>query len=47
MLCLPDTGIESMSVKHLLHWQAGSLPLAPLGKPSDIYVFIYNLHIFV
>ena len=21
----------------LLHWQAGSLPLAPLGKPQSVY----------
>jgi len=25
----------------LLHWQAGSLPLAPLGKPISIYLSIY------
>ena len=29
---LPDPGIEPMSLC-LLHWQAGSLPLAPPGKP--------------
>ena len=23
---------------HLLHWQAGSLPLAPSGKPSEILI---------
>ena len=28
---LPDPGIEPR-VLHLLHWQAGSLPLAPPGK---------------
>ena len=31
---LPDPGIELMShVSCLLHWQAGSLPLVPPGKP--------------
>ena len=29
---LPNPGIESASLC-LLHWQAGSLPLAPPGKP--------------
>ena len=29
---LPDPGIESTSLC-LLHWQAGSLPLVPPGKP--------------
>ena len=31
---LPDSGIEPVSLKSFLHWQAGSLPLAPPGKPS-------------
>ena len=26
---------------HLLHWQAGSLPLAPPGKPRSLLVIIY------
>ena len=30
---LPDPGIESVSLS-LLHWQVGSLPLAPPGKPT-------------
>ena len=30
---LPDPGIEPRLL-HLLHWQAGSLPLVPPGKPS-------------
>ena len=30
---LPDPGIEPHPL-HLLHWQAGSLPLVPLGKPQ-------------
>ena len=30
---LPDPGIKLTSLR-LLHWQAGSLPLAPLGKPK-------------
>ena len=29
----PDLGIELSLLDHLLHWQAGSLPLAPSGKP--------------
>ena len=29
---LPHSGIESASVKSNLHWQVGSLPLAPPGK---------------
>ena len=29
---LPDPGIEPTSL-NLLHWQAGSLPLVPPGKP--------------
>ena len=31
---LPNPGIQSVS--SLLHWQEGSLPLAPPGKPSKI-----------
>ena len=29
---LPDPGIKPASLKHLLHWQADSLPQAPPGK---------------
>ena len=32
---LPDPGIE-LSLLSLLHWQAGSLPPAPPGKPSSV-----------
>ena len=32
---LPDPGIKSMSLTSL-HWQVGSLPLVPSGKPSFI-----------
>ena len=28
-------------VRRLLHWQAGSSPLAPPGKPTYIYVYIF------
>ena len=31
---LPDSGIKPELV-HLLHWQAGSLPLVPPGKPME------------
>ena len=30
---LPNPGIEPTSLPHLLHWEVGSLPLAPPGKP--------------
>ena len=30
---LPDPGTEPASIHACLHWQAGSLPLAPPGKP--------------
>ena len=30
---LPDTGTEPVSPMSNLYWQAGSLPLAPPGKP--------------
>ena len=38
---LPDPGIEP-GLRHLLHWQAGSLPLAPPRKP-----FIPDLQVLV
>ena len=34
---LPDPGLEPVSdLLHILHWQAGSLLLAPPGKPPKI-----------
>ena len=30
---LPNPEIKPVSLMSLLHWQADSLPLAPLGKP--------------
>ena len=30
---LPNPGIEPTSLPHLRHWEVGSLPLAPPGKP--------------
>ena len=33
---LPDQENENPSLLHLLHWQAGSLPLAPPGKPHEL-----------
>ena len=38
---LPNPGIKPMSL-HLLHWQVGSLPLAPPGKPEMFYYFLIN-----
>ena len=37
---------DQTSVSYLLHWQAGSLPLAPPGKPLYMYTHIssWNLH---
>ena len=32
---LPDPGIKPCLLMHLLHWQAGSLPLAPPGNPLN------------
>ena len=32
-----DSGIEPKSLFRLLHWQAGSLPLASLGKPTVLF----------
>ena len=34
---------SNLHLSHLLHWQAGSLPLAPPGKPllSNIYAFYF------
>ena len=32
---LPNLGIARLL--HLLDWQVGSLPLAPLGKPLEMY----------
>ena len=34
---LPDPGIKPTSLT--LHWQAGSLPAAPPGKPLAVYTF--------
>ena len=38
---LPDPGLEPTSL-HLLHWQAGSLPLAPSRKPT-----LYSYSLFI
>ena len=37
---LPDPGIEPRSRTSLLHWQAGSLPLAPPGKPVGYLAYL-------
>ena len=39
---LPDSMIKSASL-YLLHWQAGSLPLAPPGKSLSFYVVVQLL----
>ena len=52
---LPDPGIEPMSLMSNLHWQTGSLPLLPPGKPkirdkveiimnTNVVVTIYSAH---
>ena len=33
---LPEPGIEPMSLMSNLHWQTGSLPLLPPGKPKKV-----------
>ena len=38
---LPNPGIDLTSLS-LLHWQVGSLPLAPPGKPICRVIIIYN-----
>ena len=35
---LPNPGVECTSLLGLLHWQAGSFPLAPPGKPSTPFI---------
>ena len=37
---LPDLGIECLIC--LLHWQSGSLPLAPPGKPSIHIIYMFS-----
>ena len=39
---LPDPGIEPTSLTSNLHWQAGSLPLVPPGKPRCATVLRYG-----
>ena len=31
---------------HLLHWQMGTLPLGPPGKPTNIYIYTY-IYIYI
>ena len=38
---LPDPGIEPVPNLGLLYWQAGSLQLAPPGKPN-LYLPVFN-----
>ena len=44
---LPDTGIEPMSLTSNLQWQAGSLGLAPPGKPSSLLTCIKSPQLHV
>ena len=41
---LPHPGVKPMSLC-LLHWQAGSLPLAPPGKPYFLLNVLYLIHL--
>ena len=40
---LPDQG-SNPHLLHLLHWQAGSLPLAPPGKPNRLSICKQTAH---
>ena len=46
---LPDPGIEPLSLTflRLLLWQAGSLPLAPPGKPQHICAYKIDVYPFL
>ena len=46
---LPEPGIEPMSLMSNLHWQTGSLPLLPPGKPKirDKVEIIMNTNVVV
>ena len=33
---------SNLRLFHILHWQVGSLPLVPPGKPTQIIIFICN-----
>ena len=40
----PNQGIKPVSLTSKLHWQVGSLPLAPPGKPKvDAQMSLYQL----
>ena len=45
LLCPPPGDLPNPGMKPvllcLLHWQVGSLPLMPPGKPKHIYIYIY------
>ena len=40
--CPPPGDLPNLCLLHLLHWQAGSLPLVPPGKIYIIYLFIFD-----
>ena len=37
------TQVLNLRLLCLLHWQAGSLPLAPLGKPFPCFLFFSSI----
>ena len=40
----PRTQGSNLHLLHLLHWQAGSSPLVPLGNPNQLYSNIKKLN---
>ena len=44
---LPDPGIKTAFLPHLLHWQANSLPLSHLGSPclGTLHLYLGSLYI--
>ena len=39
---LPHPGFEPASLPHLLHWQAGALPLVPMGSGFSLLYHFNN-----
>ena len=42
----PYPGVKPASLKSR-HWQAGSLPLVPLGKPQTYYVYKLDIIVYL